>query len=502
MSDTDLDAARANAHAIAYRLIGDRAATRAVVDTSMERLRASGALDRPDWLCALAAETVAGSVGVLGTALTTGPAATASAASTSATTGPGCGASSPGPTDADPEAPRRTELRSRLAAASRDERIAAALHHLAGYPIETVATFMGRSPEEVARLADVVRPPQGTSYRFLGDPNLVGPPPAARRSPPRISRSTVASIVVVIGLVLGASRCVGERPTLRSAGAPVPVAVGPDVASRPSPGCGVAGGPPGVSETTAPAAHAPVPYRLAVPPPSAPASSPGSPDPRQPASTQPRALLVAVGDAGTGAAAFADGPGPERAGTATGWVVATTGDTGTAAEVAAVIRHVGDHVCIDESRIAVTGLGTGAQTATLLACSNPELVAVAAPVAGASMPAGCRLSPSVSLLVQWNADDAVMPATGGYGSAPLSSGSASRPRADAASMVARSWARAIDAGPLSRHVEPDGTAIEQATSGEGATVRSVVAPTGGHTWSPATSAAVLDFAAAHARAPA
>lgn len=502
MPTADLDAARANAHAIAFRLLGDRSVTRAVVDTSLERLRSSGGLDRPDWLCAVAAETVAGSVGSLADALTS--------------EGGGGNAGVPASEAAGSDAARRAELRRRLAAATPEERVAASLHHLAGYPIEAVAVFTGHPTEEAARLADVLRPAPGESYRFLGDPELVGPAPSASEHRPLLSRTTVLSILVVVGLVLGAGRCVGARPTLAPAGSRVRATVGPDVSVRPSVGCGVAGPGAGTSEAIADGLPAPVPYRLAIPQPTAPPTAPGPPPGASTAT--PRALLVAVAD-DTTAAAFADGQGPEHAALAAGFVVATTTPAGgpagpgnppgpsrvtpavSVASVAAVIRHVRDHMCIDESRVTVTGLGVGAQVATLLACADPDLVAVAAPVAGASMTPGCRLSPAVSLLLQWNADDTTRPPTGGDGPStpPLGIPGAS---ADAAGAVSRDWARAIGAGRLARTVEPDGTAVEQATSDEGASVRSVIAPTGGHSWSPATTAAVLDFAAAHARAPA
>lgn len=495
MPSADLDTARANAYAIAYRLLGDRPAAHAVVEVAVERTRAAGDLDRPDWICSIAAETVAEAVGPLGGALPDGPVADGAL--------PASGAAR-----TDDEA-LRAALRRRLASASTDERVAAALHHLAGYPLEFVAASMNRAVEDVTRLVGIIAPPPGVTYQTLGDPELIGhatptPSAAPRAAPSWASLSTILSVVVVLAVVFGASRCVGERPTLGPRPERVGVAVGPGVAARPSSGCGLAEQSPGIFEATPSGGPATTTFRLAVPAPTAPASSP-----QEPSGTAPRALLVAVADAGSSPAEFAEASGLERAALDAGFIVATVPSPGSGAgaeppasgaDVAtAVIQQVMANRCVDGSRVTVTGLGAGGQVAALAACAQPNLIAVSAPVAGASMTQDCGLSPAVSLLLQWNADDQVMPPTGGLGAGAPAGGSAAP--AMPAGRVSRDWAKAIGAGRLERTVEPDGTAIEQATAPDGAAVRSVTSPSGGHAWSPANTSAVLGFAAAHARAP-
>lgn len=428
---------RANAYAIAFRLLGERDAANTAVDAAIDRARTDGSLGDPAWMCALAAAAVAASLAA--------PAV-----------------EPPPPDDA-----LRTELRRRLGAATTDERIASSLRHLAGYPLDAVAAFMQRPVPDTELLAHALDPAPGVGYRELGDPDLVGrrverPP----RSVPHPSRSTVLSLVIVLVLALGASRCVGARPTLGPAAPPERVTVAPDVAARPSPGC----------------------------------ATPNSPSPRP-------LVVVLAGDA-------PDGPlhaGFEQAATDAGASVETVpADTLAAvtrsggdpdATVASVIRRAEAQSCIDLARVTVTGFGAGGQLATAFACRRADAVTVVAPVAGASVPDDCDLSPAVSLQMQWNADDPVMPPTGGTGvGEPAASLTAGLP-ADPAGRVAERWAAGIDAGPLQRDVDADGTTVDQSTAANGAAVRSIIRPTGGHAWNPTDTATVLEFARTHARAP-
>lgn len=485
----DPAAVDANAYAIAYRLLGDRPAARAAVGIAVERLRATGGLERPDWLCQVASATVSESVGV-------------AASGATATSAPSDDA-------------LRAALRRRLASASDDERVAASLHHLAGYPVEQVAAFMGRPTGEVERLTGALAPPPGISYRELGDPELVGaaaPAPTGRRL--RVSASTLVTVLVIVGLVVGASRCVGPRPTLGPAPTDVPVEIGPDVAAEPSTGCALPPPTTGTFATTADSSPAPVAYRLAVPPPSAPTfasgtigSGPSSTSTAPTAGTTavPRALLVAVADTGVAAETFATTSGLESAALDAGYVVATVapsaaGTTTAVDEVGAVLRAVQQTVCIDTARVTVTGLGSGGQTATAVACADARAVTVAAAVGGASMTADCELTPAVSLLMLWSADDQVLPPSGGYGPqvVPPSSVAAPLPPSPAG-QVSEEWARQIGAPEPTRTTLADGAAEETAVAPSGATVRWVTAPSGGHSWSPAATTAVLAFSAEHGR---
>lgn len=470
MPRPDPSAVSANAYSIAYRLLGDRSAAHAAVGIAVERVERAGGIDRPEWLALVAGATVAEAVGVA--AVGADPAV-----------------------DGSSDGSLRGALRRRLASASDDERVAGALHHLAGYPVDAVAAFMQRDASDVVRLAGAIAPPPGVSYRDLGDPELVQrgavAPSAPRR---RVSASTVVSVVVIVGLVLGASRCVGARPSLGPALPTVPVSVGPAEPARPSKGCS-APQTGGVMTGVADAESGPVTYRLAVPD--------GAATPQGTSST-PRPLLLVVADAGQSVEA-ASATDLEPRALAQGQLVVTVAptDAGTVAALdgaGAVLDAALGATCVDLSRVTATGLGTGGQVATALGCTRSDVVGVVVAVGGGSLPDGCEISPAASLLLLWAADDVVFPPTGGYGpqAPPLSSTAAPLPPTPAG-QIAEDWARQIDAGAPQRTAAPDGTSTEDAVASSGAAVRWVAAPTGGHAWGPAITDAVLSFAAEHAR---
>jgi len=195
-----------NAYAIAFRLLGDRAAAAAVAGIAAERLRQSGHAGTGEWLRYLTLYTV------------------------EQTVGPGV---PPIHADADRYASMRAALRRRLARAQPDERVAGGLLHLAGYPEDFVANVLGRSPDEVRSLARVLAPPPGLAYRELGDPALTGAQ-VARPDSPRGWRprwTTVAVGLLLVVLVVAATRMTGPRPTL---GPPVEEGSAPaEVSSHP-----------------------------------------------------------------------------------------------------------------------------------------------------------------------------------------------------------------------------------------------------------------------------
>ena len=168
--------------------------------------------------------------------------------------------------------------------------------------------------------------------------------------------------------------------------------------------------------------------------------------------------------------------------------------------VAAVLDTASRQLCVDRNRVTVAGLGTGGQTATAVACRRPAEVAVVVAVGGASMSQTCELSPAVSLLMRWAADDQVLPPAGGYGpqAVPPSPDAAPLPPSPAG-QVTRHWARAIGAGEPTRSISPDGAAVEEARTAAGSTVRWVTTPAGGHAWTADDTAETLTFAASHAR---
>lgn len=179
-----------NAYAISYRLLGDRPAARAVAGIAAERLRQVGGMTRPDWMYLLVEFCL------------------------DQTIEPGAMAVQPNPDD--PYTGLRTALRRRLERAAPDERVAGSLIHLAGYPVEWVATVVNRSPEQTVQLAGILAPPPGVDYRDLGDPELTRrpPPQRAERSRRRPHWTTLAAVAVVVAIVLAATQITGPRPTL------------------------------------------------------------------------------------------------------------------------------------------------------------------------------------------------------------------------------------------------------------------------------------------------
>lgn len=181
-----------NSYAVAFRLLGDRPAASAVAGIATQRLRQSGHLTSPNWLAHLTHYTLEQAVD---------PAALAVAEH-----------------EDDEFASLRAALRRRLARATPQERVAAALIHLAGYPVDFVAGVLGRSESETRTLAAVLAPPPGIAYRVLGDPDLTHvrqPDPVRtgrRRWRPRWT--TIATVVAVVAVVLVATQITGPRPTL------------------------------------------------------------------------------------------------------------------------------------------------------------------------------------------------------------------------------------------------------------------------------------------------
>ena len=499
------EALEANAYAISYRLLGDRPAARAAALVAVERVRARGELTGPRWLADLAAETVTQSVGPI----------------THARRAP----SGPSAEPVDGEEGLRVALRRRLESTSRDEQTAAALHHLAGYPIDDVAAAMGRSPDDVARLTGALARPPGVSYRLLGDPELLGPaPPRPSRRlhgwRPALHWTTVVVTVAVVALVVAAGMSVGARPTLgpvepgRSA-----VRIGPSVPVQRSQGCSVPAQPFGTFRGTVRDNAVTRSYRLAVPAPSAPRTGPPDAAGNQAEARPPRGLIVALPDYGQSAEQFAAASDLERMALARGYLVATVDPIAPRRELnvtqdparpddtlhtLAVVEDVLSRACIDRRRVNLVGAGPGAQLAGALACIRPDRFATASSVGGGFLPRPCRLDPPVSYLQVWNADDDVLAVAGGYGPglarvAEPSGGS--RPPADPAAVVFDNWANLLGTGAPATATEPNGSVSIDRTGGVGGSAaRSVTNLSGGATWPSGASAQILDFARAHARA--
>lgn len=180
-----------NAYAVAYRLLGDRPAARAVAGIAAERLRQCGGLDRPDWLYLLVEFTL------------------------DQTVEPGSYAVA---VESDEHSGLRTALRRRLERAAPDERVAASLLHLAGYPVDFVAGVLHRTTEQTVELAGILAPPPGFDYRELGDPELTGR--AEREANTRQRRvrrphwTTIVVLAALVAMVVAATQVTGPRPTL------------------------------------------------------------------------------------------------------------------------------------------------------------------------------------------------------------------------------------------------------------------------------------------------
>lgn len=174
----------ANAYAISFRLLGDRALAGGVATEVADDLHRAGGLGSPTWMRRLVTETVRR-----------------------------CGDVDPGDGSG-----IRAALRRRLASASTDECVAGSLVHLAGYPVDFVAEVIGTDAPTAASLAGVIAPPPEVDYRELGDPALlhggrsVGQSTRARF--PRPHWTTVVAVTAVLAFILAATQCHGERPVL------------------------------------------------------------------------------------------------------------------------------------------------------------------------------------------------------------------------------------------------------------------------------------------------
>ena len=331
----------------------------------------------------------------------------------------------------------RDSIRRRLAAAAPEELAASSLFHLAGYPIEDVATTLSVDVTSARRYAQLLSPPPGVTYKHLGDPALIGedevePEPVVdagtmadrkvRRT--RWVRSAALLLAGTVAVAIGAALSVGDRPTLESGattasntGAPPSPLDTSSAAVRAPTGCSNERPPSGVA--TVPITAGSGTYRLAIPPaPTGVNANDAAP------------LLIAVPGYGQSAQSFVDTTQLEAQGVASGVVVATYDPAEPALEVntvgdperpddldgvAAMLDDVRSKVCVDPSQVHLVGFGPGAQLAGQLACRRSTEVSSVVAVSGGALPEDCNLDPPVSSLLLWNADDDVLPVAGGYG---------------------------------------------------------------------------------------
>ena len=180
----------ANSYAVAFRLLGDRPAARAVSGIATQRLRQTREPLPENWLALLTAYTVDQTVGAAALGVRE--------------------------VDSDPHAGMRAALRRRLERATPEERVAASLIQLAGYPPDFVGHLLHTTPEHARSLAGVIAPPPGVAYRDLGDPEILGGAIATptRRRRPRPHWTTLLAVMAILAAVLYATQVTGPRPTL------------------------------------------------------------------------------------------------------------------------------------------------------------------------------------------------------------------------------------------------------------------------------------------------
>jgi len=484
----------ANARAITFRLLGEiaiseRAAGDAVIQT--QQLSASGlgswAAD-PRWMTVLAVVAVERSL-VLDVA---------------------------GTSDHPELAPKRRELRRRLALVEPALWTAPVVHHLAGYPATDTAALLGRPVEEIRREVLLFDP--SWDFRELGQAQtLTRPLPASSISTdssqqrttdsdssqpdepnskrPRRKWSLSGMAVVVMLATVGAGITVttlfpGQRAT--TVGKPLSTKsehVGRDVPALPSAGCGSSDEFFGVSNPTVKVNGSNRQYRLSLPNQLAKVGE----------SRSPATLIIAIPPAGQSAADFAEVNNLEAAPVAVATLepvppfrtINIDQDVQRPDDIAyalAVTDNVIASRCIDLRRVHLVGSGVGGRLAGALGCIRPTIYASVASVGEAFLPQPCVLDSPVSLL-----------------SVPTNLGANVSNPADlvaVADAVAPQWARAIETtkAPLT-HSGPNDTVVTDWTQGQwGSFVRSMTVPAGQDVWATAVTEETLAFAAATARA--
>jgi len=138
--------------------------------------------------------------------------------------------------------------------------------------------------------------------------------------------------------------------------------------------------------------------------------------------------------------------------------------------VDAVIRYARRHVGIDQRRIAAVGFSNGGFMAYRLACQRARTFTAIAVVAGAEITRPCRPAAPVSVLhIHGARDTRVSPQGGRFGAASLDE-------------TMRRWQERDRCRGWQATTHPGVTVRETARCADGAQVRLVVLPEGGHEW--------------------
>jgi len=307
--------------------------------------------------------------------------------------------------------------------------------------------------------------------------------------------STVVSVVLVAASVWAVTHDGGERPSF--ADVPAPTAVGAG-------GCEVAPNLPlGVPQAeTIVVSGVTRQYVVRIP------------QQLQPGTRIP--LLIDLGDYGQSAEArletskwseFADQEDLAVAtlqadGAVAQWNVTSTPDRpDDVAFVRAVIGRLDSRLCLDKSRIWLSGMGNGAQMAGALQCQLSDVVSATVMVAGIGTARTCEVTAPISVSMTVYDDDDVLPPDGGYGpgltallgapEAILSGAFAEPPGADAA---LASWAATAGCDGSPTPAKAGAEMRQLAYTGcRGNTTVLLRRVTGARRWDQATTSATLAF---------
>jgi polyhydroxybutyrate depolymerase len=228
-------------------------------------------------------------------------------------------------------------------------------------------------------------------------------------------------VTVVVGLTVLAAACSsssgstsGAGSSSAPAGAATPAAAVP---SSPSRGCRAAAPTAGTAKRTITSGGDDRWFWLDVPP----AVSGGEPLP----------LVLDLHGYSEGADVHVQMSGLGRFGESEGFVTATPQGSGVVpmwdttlgskdlAFLGDVLDAVEAGVCIDTNRVYATGLSNGAFMASAVACQYSDRVAAVAPVAGARVISGCKLTRPVPIVAFHGTADGFVDYNGGLGQAAL-----------------------------------------------------------------------------------
>ncbi|MCC6225183.1 MAG: hypothetical protein IT195_02095 [Microthrixaceae bacterium] len=386
----------------------------------------------------------------------------------------------------------REVLAEEVAAQPVSTRVALALVGICGFDRLTASQYSRRRVEEIDALLapfseileDLVilrrsepEPTTQPGVQALPETQPAAPPTLlAPRLPASVG--TALSILLVIGLVLLVTVPHGERPTF--------------AAPRSDPG-----GARGAACTTDGSTDATTlqvgagnrPARLALPP----------------GRIQAAPLILLIGDTGQSAEDVVHTTGLEAAaatqgiavmsldGTAQPWNVSAVADREDDIAMAAdALSRAAEDSCLDVDRTVAVGFGTGAHLAAAIACSGEDRIRGLVMVRGAYAPPSCALAHGISVLIDSDTTDAILPFDGGWGISATRDPSY-EPGASAATLGA--WATLNECSTEETR-EGDASGIEvtgRDSCRDGVAVVSRTSVGYGHDWPPEVAGPVLEL---------